>query len=205
MKVLGLTGRCGSGKNEVAKILHKQGAALLDADELGHDLLEQDSVVKERVAFAFPESYDAAKKQISRKILGDLVFGKNEKLATLNGIIQPALKQRVLLELEHRRQQSPAPEAVAINAALLQELGLTENCDQVWVVDSDTTTILKRLRSRGITTQKALSVMSAQRSSASYIKEADVVLRNNADLDTLKQQVVVAYKKLLAGTLARTA
>ena len=41
MKILGLTGRVGSGKNEVAKVLQKLGAVILDVDALGHEILDQ--------------------------------------------------------------------------------------------------------------------------------------------------------------------
>ena len=199
MKVLGISGRVGSGKNEVAKILEKAGAIIVDADVLGHELLEHDQTVRERVAFAFPECVDAASGSINRNVLGDIVFSKRERLLTLNQIVHPTLRERVAAEVEKRR--SGTAEVIAINAALFHELQLRTLCDWVWAVDADTAVVLKRLRARGWSTPKALAVMSAQRPSTIYIQEADMVIRNNADVESLRHAVQQAYKKFLIGTV----
>ena len=40
MFILGLTGQMGSGKSEVARILRKLGAEVIDVDALGHEILK---------------------------------------------------------------------------------------------------------------------------------------------------------------------
>ena len=200
MKILGLTGRVGSGKNEVAKILHKLGAVILDAHLLGHEILEENAVIKERVAFAFPEAYHPETKKIDRKMLGDIVFAKHEKLLALNTIVHPALKEIILAAIAKYRQ-SDEVKAVVVNGALVNELGMRQVCDKVWAVDAETTAIMHRLKARGWNTQKALAVLSAQEPSMVYIQQADIVIRNSSDLDSLKHQVQSAYQKFLLGTV----
>ncbi len=42
MKIIGLTGGIGSGKSTVAEFLAELGAVVMDADKIGHEVLESD-------------------------------------------------------------------------------------------------------------------------------------------------------------------
>jgi len=46
--VIGLVGGVGSGKSEVARLVGERGGVLIDADRIGHELL-QEPAVKQRV------------------------------------------------------------------------------------------------------------------------------------------------------------
>ena len=53
MKVIGLTGGIGSGKSTVAQFLAELGAAILNADEVGHEALKPDTEIWREVVAAF--------------------------------------------------------------------------------------------------------------------------------------------------------
>ena len=53
MLVIGLTGGIGTGKSEVARLLKAQGAALVGADELGHEAYRPQSRGWHQVIEAF--------------------------------------------------------------------------------------------------------------------------------------------------------
>jgi dephospho-CoA kinase len=81
MKIIGLTGGIASGKNFVAEIFQKNGAAVFDADKEVHELLESHAEAIKEVKENFPESVIG--KKISRKLLGQIVFSDPQKLKIL--------------------------------------------------------------------------------------------------------------------------
>ena len=85
MKIIGLTGGIASGKNFVAEIFQKNGAAVFDADKEVHELLESHVEAIKEVKENFPESVIG--KKISRKLLGQIVFLDSQKLKILEKII----------------------------------------------------------------------------------------------------------------------
>ncbi len=192
MKVIGVTGRSGSGKNEVCRVLLEQGVKVLDVDAVGHDLLASDTHLKQAVARSFPESFVAAENRIDRKTLGSIVFSNSAKLGILNALVHPRLALRVHELVEDERRIDTA--TLVLNAALLYELGLQGLCDQVWAVLSPDDTLLARLQRRGLARERALGQLAAQRSEADYRHQAQVLIENNASLEVLRAQVLQAWR-----------
>ncbi len=52
-KIIGLTGPIASGKNEVAAVLRRRGAYVIDADDVGHRLLVPQSETWKKVIKTF--------------------------------------------------------------------------------------------------------------------------------------------------------
>lgn len=106
MKIIGLTGGIASGKNFVADIFAKNGAAVFDADIEVHKMFEDDKALILKVGGIFPQSLldtiiDHKKsekklfsKKIDRKILGKIVFSDEKKLKILEEIIHPILRKK---------------------------------------------------------------------------------------------------------------
>ena len=47
--IIGITGKFGSGKSTVAKILEKKGAKIIKVDNVGHEVLENEEIKKKIV------------------------------------------------------------------------------------------------------------------------------------------------------------
>lgn len=101
MKIIGLTGGIASGKNFVADIFAKNGAAIFDADAEVHKIFD-DSALIAKIGEFFPQSlikaskvsYDQKSKKVDRKILGKIVFSDEKKLKILEEIIHPILRKK---------------------------------------------------------------------------------------------------------------
>ncbi len=127
LKVIGLTGGIASGKNFVAEIFTKNGAAVFDADKEVHNLLESDKATILQVKKEFPESFVDGK--IERKILGRIVFADEKKLRLLEEILHVKVREnyrKFLFEADKSGKK-----LVVLNIPLLLE---TEGYESDYVV-----------------------------------------------------------------------
>ena len=105
MKVIGLTGGIGSGKSTVSGFLAELGAAILDADEVGHEALKPDTEIWRQVVATFGRQIVAPDGNIDRKKLGNIVFSDPKFLSRLNRIMHPPMYDMVKARLEEYRRQ----------------------------------------------------------------------------------------------------
>ncbi len=127
--VLGITGKYCSGKSMLGSLLQEKGWHVIEVDGLGHQALVhlQDEVVE-----VFGEEI-LTDGQIDRDKLGSIIFSDRRKRLLLEGLVHPWMKEecrRLTAADEQHRVHS------AINAALLQYMGLDELCDHVLYVHS---------------------------------------------------------------------
>ncbi|MGA5312838.1 dephospho-CoA kinase [Streptomyces pseudogriseolus] len=196
MLTVGLTGGIGAGKSEVSRLLVECGAVLIDADRIAREVVEPGTPGLAAVVQAFGEEILAEDGSLDRPRLGALVFGDQEKLATLNSIVHPLVGARSR-ELE---KAAPADAVVVHDVPLLTENGLASLYDVVIVVDASTRTQLDRLvRLRGMSETDARARMAAQATREQRRAIADVVIDNDVPLDALERRV----KEVWAGLVRR--
>ena len=138
-KVIGLTGKYCAGKNHVASILEKLGFPVLDLDKLGHQVIENE---KERLLESFGTDILGAGSEIDRKKLGEKVFGNNEKLSVLEGIIHPAVNRETMSWIAGTKK------TCFINAALLHRSSAFKTLDAVIIVEAPFLVRLLRAKKR---------------------------------------------------------
>ena len=196
MTIIGLTGPIAAGKDEVARLLKRQGAALIDADELAHELYALKTPAWHELVKVFGSKILMRGGKVNRKKLGKIVFSDKRKLAELNKIVHPALKKAVIEEIKLRTclPVGKAPNSqlrtlIVINAAVLKEIGLLKVVDRVWVVTASRANRLKRLLKSGLPRAAALGRINSQLSQAEYLKMADVVIRNDGTKKELNVKI----------------
>ncbi|HCC40484.1 MAG TPA: dephospho-CoA kinase, partial [Arthrobacter bacterium] len=94
MLKIGLTGGIASGKSVVASRLRELGAVLVDADALAREVVEPGTPGLARIVHDFGQEMLAADGALDRARLGALVFGNPDKLAALNSIVHPLVRER---------------------------------------------------------------------------------------------------------------
>jgi len=200
MKVIGLTGGIGSGKSTVSGFLAELGAAILDADEVGHEALKPDTEIWRQVVATFGRQIVAPDGNIDRKKLGNIVFSDPKFLSRLNRIMHPPMYDMVKARLEEYRRQGTG--VVVLEAPLLLEAGWAPLVDKVWVTTAAETTVLKRLKERsGMSQAESLARLRSQPSPAERVKHADVVIDTDCGLDELKTKVKELWQRLQLDTL----
>ena len=197
MKVIGLTGGIGSGKSTVSQCLAELGAVVIDADKVGHEAFKPDTEAWHEVVATFGQQVVAPSGEIDRKKLGETVFGDPESLARLNRIMHPKMYDMMAAQVEEYRRQGV--DVVVIEAAVLLEANWTPLVDEVWVTVAAEAAVLERLKAqRGMEAEQTLARIRSQLTTEERIKQADVVISNDGELDEARAKVKELWQKLHA-------
>lgn len=191
--VIGLTGNIASGKGVVASLLAELGAEVIDADVIAHECLAPGTAEAKAVAHRFGSGILAADGSVDRSGLGRIVFRDPKALSDLEAILHPAVRQRILQQLE-----ASTARVVVIEAIKLLEGPLIDHVQSVWVVAAPRATRLRRLMERSdLTAQEAVERVDAQSPEEHKVARAHVVLRNDGSLGELRLQVARAWADLV--------
>jgi dephospho-CoA kinase len=194
MQIIGITGGIGSGKSTVAGFLAKLGATVIDADQVGHEILVTDEATRWQVMDAFGDDIAGAGDTINRQKLADIVFSNPKELKRLNDIMHPKIDTAVLDRLQHYRQKGI--KMIVIEAPLLIEAGWAKRVDHVWLTVAPRGVVLKRLAGLGMSEEKALARINSQLSDKERRKHAGVVIDTDCDLAELQHKVEKLWRKL---------
>ena len=183
MRTIGITGGVGAGKSTVLAFLEKKyDANVIQADEVGHLVMEPGEECYEPVIRLFGKDVIKNDKTIDRKRVSDVVFGQPDMLEQLNGIIHPAVKRYILRSLKEKEQQGC--KLCIVEAALFLEEHYEEFCDEVWYVHTDEEIRIQRLmENRGYTREKSLGIIRNQASVEYFRAHTDYTVENNGDLE----------------------
>ncbi len=187
--VAGLTGGIGSGKSRVAAALRARGAVVIDADAVGHEVLEQPEVRRQVVDRFGPQVVHSPDGSIDRRALGCIVFADPSALRDLEAIVHPVMRRRFEEIIAREIREGAAP-LVVLDAAILLEAGWDSLCDLIVFVDASLPIRLDRVaRSRGWTAELLQAREAAQWSCERKRARAHVRFRNEASLEDLDRNV----------------
>lgn len=189
MIVLGLTGGVGAGKSTVLKRLREaHGAYTIQADEVGHFLMQKGNACYQPVINLLGESILDDTGKIDRKKVGGIVFSNKKLLLKLNGIIHPAVKEYIYGQMEEQRKKGCR--LFVVEAALLLEEHYDEICDDLWYIYVDDAVRRRRLkRQRGYSDEKIDSILGNQLEDGVFRLNCSYIIENNGDLTKTYQQI----------------
>ena len=192
---IGVTGQIGSGKTTAARILASFGAVLIDADTIGHQVVDRSAPLRKRLARQFGGEILTPSGKLSRKKLARLAFADEAAKQRLNRLVHPFLLKelrRLMKELAKRHN------VVVIDAALLLDWELDRLMDLVLVVHASEETRLKRLAARGFSKEDVLARQRAQVPLSENQRRADYVILNNGTVEKLQTKLQRLYKKFVS-------
>ncbi len=190
MKIIGLTGPIGAGKNEVVRILRRRGASFIDADKVAHTLYTPQSPLWHKLVRAFGSKILNRGGKINRKKLGKIVFTDKRKLQLLDRLVHPYLKREIIKIAEDLKSRKAEKPLIIINAAVLKEIGLIDYVDEVWLVMSSKEKRMRRLLQTGLTKKEAQVRIRSQMSRREYLKISDAVIENDGTKQSLLKRVL---------------
>ena len=176
---IAITGNIASGKSTVERILEELGFDVYDTDKIAHEILENSEEVKETFG------------TINRAEIAKIVFNNKEKLAILEGIIHPKVKEKILEIFDKEL------EVVFISVPQLFEAGFENLFDKIIFVTADENIRKERLMARNsYTPEEALKRIKAQND---YLKKekSDFIIENNSDIESLNSEVKKILQQIL--------
>ena len=198
MLIVGIVGGIASGKTAVSARFEEFGACVLDADRVGHQVLDLVSV-RDQIRNIWGDSVFHVDGKVDRKKLGKIVFdpiGGETELSKLENITHPLIKQILENQVRELKHSKEFPVAV-LDAPVMFKAGWNQFCDFIIFIDSCREERLKR------STQRGWSQTEFERREASQVSielkqsKADWIIRNEGSMDGLRQQAYNIWNQLL--------
>jgi dephospho-CoA kinase len=195
MLKIAITGGAGSGKSVVARMFQELGAAVLDADEIAHRVVEVGAPAWQELRQAFGPEFFRDNGELNRPRMAHLVFTAPQARERLNAIVHPYVGREIRARLEDLERRGV--KMVLVEVPLLFEAGLEGGYDKVIVVDVDPREQVERLKARD---QRAaaeiLGIIEAQMPLKDKVSRADYVVDNRGSLEETRRQVQIIWGNL---------
>lgn len=193
---VGLTGGLASGKSFVGHALRDLGCHLIEADELGHQVLLPGEEAYDAVIHEFGDEIVDQDGFIDRQKLGEKVFGKPDLLAKLSSLVHPpviARQERAVAEIA----KSDPGAIVVVEAAILVETGSYKRFDRLIVVVCSPEQQMERAMKRGTYTKEEVQTrLSRQLPLEEKLRVADYVIDTSGTKENTLEQVRAVYGSL---------
>jgi dephospho-CoA kinase len=196
MLKVGLTGGIASGKSFVGQALAGWGCLVIQADEIGHQVLAPGGEAYGDVIREFGGGILAPDGSIDRRRLAGLVFHDPERLARLNAIVHPPVLRREA-ELADAFFARDAHGIVVVEAAILIETGNHRRFDQlILVFCAQEQQIDRALRREGAAEADIRARIGRQMPLEEKRKFADFVIDSSGTKEETLLQACAVYKTL---------
>lgn len=203
--VIGLAGGIGSGKSLVARQFEQLGCAIIDADALAHQVLEQPTV-RDTLVTWWGEKVLNAQGQVDRAAVGKCVFNApadiqavqdRTQLNRLEKLVHPRVHE-LREALRRTYEQQPQVKAIVEDCPLLFEAGIHKQCDVVVFVTTDRHVRLQRVKTnRGWSEAELNSREKNQLGLDIKAKQSDYVIDNSETATQTFQQVRDVFLKII--------
>jgi dephospho-CoA kinase len=196
MLKVGLTGGLASWKTFVGETLAGLGCYLVQADELGHEVLAPGGEAYDAVIEEFGRDILTAEGLIDRGLLGSRVFGSPERLARLNALVHPPVVRREEQLVDEFAAREPHGIAV-VEAAILIETGSYKRFDRIILVTCREDQQMERaLRREGSTEESVRARLDRQMPLEEKRKFADFVIDTSGAKEDTVRQTRAVYETL---------
>jgi dephospho-CoA kinase len=216
---VGLTGSLGSGKSTVAAILRELGAQVIEADELGRNLMEPGHAVYDEIVRLFGPEVVGPDGGLNRAHLAKLAFEEN-RLDELNAIVHPAVIAEQKRWTDAVFARDPAAVAVVESALIFEverdarargeKAGILADWrnrfDHIIVLTAPDEVKIARYAARiaepgparAAAARDARVRLARQIPDGEKAARADFVIENTGDIDALRRQVIAVWQTLEA-------
>lgn len=185
---IGLTGGIGTGKSTVSKMIKDSGFSVIDADLIAKDVLLNYPEILEKVKIEFGSGFFDWRGEFRRKEFGNHIFRFPKQRKKYEDIIMPYIKREIYEKLDE--EEKLGKKLVILDAPTLIENNLHEDMDYVIVVWVDNNTQVQRVKIRDkLSRDEIINRINSQVSLDRKITFADIIIDNNKDLESTKEQV----------------
>jgi dephospho-CoA kinase len=192
----GLTGGIACGKSTVARYFQDLGACIIDADCIGHEVIEPGNAAYQEILDHFGNEVLDPSGQIDRKKLGPKVFADPQQLHALNAIVHSRIIARVQKLAAGEQKRNPHA-IVIIDAALIFEAGMEGTLRNVMVAWCRPEQQVERLMAKtGVSREEAERRINAQMPVEEKRRRADYLIDCSGSLEQSRAQAEAIYQEL---------
>lgn len=193
-KIIGLTGGIASGKSTVTKIIRESGFKVIDADQVVHKLQAKGGKLYQALLeWLGPEILDADG-ELDRLKLSQMIFANPDNMKTSARLQNSIIRQELACQRDQLKQTE---EIFFVDIPLLIEEKYIKWFDEIWLVFVDKEKQLQRLMARNnYSREEAELRLSHQMPLTDKKSFASLIINNNGDLITLKEQILDALQRL---------
>ena len=198
MKIIGITGRSGSGKSAVSALYRRLGCTVADADQVARQVLEPGSPCLAELAEAFGADLLTPQGTVDRQLLADRAFRNEESAQRLVNITHPQIVARLLAAAGEAKRRGE--ELFFVDGAVIVGAPFEKHCDAIWLVSAPYEQSVARIRKRdGLTRRQARARLAAQLPVRTLRKAAAREIRNDKDMEHLRRQALTALEQEKGG------
>lgn len=188
---VGLTGSIGMGKSTTAQMFRDEGIAVLDSDQIVHDLYRGAAVAP--IAAAFPDV--VVDGVVNRSALGAHVLSDPAAMKKLEAIVHPLVWAARDAFIQQRQAQGDW--IVVYDVPLLFETGADKSVDAIVVVTAPPELQKQRVLMRpGMTQEKFEAIVGKQTPDTEKRARADFIVETGEGLDAARAEVRHILKTL---------
>ena len=188
MLIVGLTGGIGAGKSTVAGLLASHGAAVVDVDALGREIIAPGGAAVEPVLERFGDHLRGPDGGVDRPALAAIVFNNPDELAALNEISHPAINE-LLDERIESIETAEGADVIVLDMAVLTESTLGRDTrfpyEVVVSVEAPPDIRMERLVERGMSADDAKARLASQATDEQRREVSNFVIHNGGGTDEL--------------------
>ena len=181
-----LGGGIGAGKSSAGHRFARLGATVVEADRIGHALLEPGGSAYDAVTERWPEVVVGG--FIERGRLAAIVFSDKDSLSELEEITHPEIIRQI-------------QDTATVAANLVVEVPVMFDLDEEWVnvlVTAPWETRRARALARSGTPSDVDARMERQPRRAAWMDWADEVIENDGTIEDLNRKVDALWRRLIA-------
>lgn len=190
--VIGLTGGIGSGKSTVVNMFSEfKNIAVYIADDEAKKLMNTSTQIKTQLIAEFGEQV-YLNNELNRPYLASIVFNNKERLATLNAIVHPIVKEH----LQDFIKENSSKDYILYENAILFENGSNSFCDKIITVTAPKDVKINRVIKRDNATIKDVkNRMKNQWNEAKKTLQSNYLIEN-LTLTKTREQVLKIHNSL---------
>jgi dephospho-CoA kinase len=193
---VGLTGGLACGKSFVGRALADLGCYLIEADKLGHAVMEPGGEAYDAIVQEFGRDVLDADGRINRPKLGAIVWHDPERLEMLTSFVHPPVRQREESRMAQIAQADPGA-IVVVEAAILVETGRYKSFDRLIVATCSPEDQMERALQRpSYNKEEVLARLSRQLPLKEKLQVADYVIDTSGPKEATLEQVRKVYGSL---------
>ena len=196
---VGLTGGIGCGKSAAADMFAALGAHVVDTDAISHELTAPGGAAMSAIGLEFGPDFVRDDGGLDRARMRGLVFSDATAKSRLEAILHPLIRARV----RDAVRASTGAYVLLVVPLLLETGSYRDAIHHVLVVDCPEPLQIERTMARSrLTEDEVRRIMATQVARERRLREADDVLANDADIETLRANVEALHAQYLAAARA---